>query len=418
MRRSLYRLQKSLTGGKPSVLVLNCGSSSLKYMLTEVESERELVQGTVDSVTTDHCFIKESGHGIVHRFDGEVDHGRALDHVMQDIRSRISEKDLVGVGHRVVHGGQKLYQPTLVTPEVLESIRDCVPLAPLHNPANIEGIERAQSAFPDVPQVAVFDTGFHHSIPDYASLYAIPYEVALKHRVRRYGFHGISHEYVGRRAAKMMGIPFKRARLITLHLGNGCSATSIRQGCSQDTTMGMTPLDGLIMGTRAGQLDPGIESYLCRQMGLTIDEVETMLNKKSGLLGVSGVSSDMRVLSDCARRRDGSEESRRSQLAIDMFVYRLCRHISALMVSLWSRCDAIVFTGGIGENSVYIRREVCERLKFLGIFLEDAYNEDFKPDGWCITSEDSPMAAYVVPTKEELQIKREVQRVLELSDSA
>jgi acetate kinase len=377
-----WRAQRQL------VLTLNCGSSTIKYKLLDMRTEAVKRQGQIDKVT---------------------DYETSMKSILTEISPFISETPLHCVGHRVVHGGDRFVQPTRLTDVVLTELRKLSALAPLHNPVNLLGIDLARKFLPDsVPHVAVFDTAFHATIPEFASLYALPYEVSKQHHIKRYGFHGISHKYVSQEAARLLDRP--HSNFIVAHLGSGCSATAVKASLSVETTMGFTPMEGLIMATRAGSIDPGVESYLCREAGMSVQEVTNMLNKKSGLLGISGFSNDMRVLIAATKGLGDftEDQRRRARLAIDMFVYRLAKHIGSLMPALESRLDALVFTGGVGENSPLIRKLVIDRLKFLGLYLHDGRNEVHgRGTNGEITEDDSPLAALVVPTDEELQIARE-----------
>jgi len=305
--------------------------------------------------------------------------------------------ELSGIGHRVVHGGEKFKEPTLVSEEVIDTIRRLIPLAPLHNPANLLGIEVAMQSAPQLPQVAVFDTAFHQSIPEYAFHYAIPQNLYEKHHVRRYGFHGTSHHYVAKQAARLMGRPLKTLNLITLHLGNGASAAAVKGGKSIDTSMGMTPLEGLIMGTRSGDIDPAIIFYLGRQTGLSRDAVESILNKDSGLKGICGVN-DMREIELLARAGNP-----RAGLAIEMVCHRIKKYIGAYAAVL-GRLDALIFTAGIGENSALIRARSCRGLSHLGIRLDSAKNRRKSKKAFEIQTPESRVKILVIPTNEELEI--------------
>lgn len=325
----------------------------------------------------------------------------------------LSELDALGVrgqvgavGHRAVHGGEQFNSPVLITPEVLDAIKACVPLAPLHNPANIAGIEAAQAAFPGLPHVAVFDTAFHQTMPEVAYRYAVPEGWYTQHGVRKYGFHGTSHAFVAQEAARMLGKPLADLNLITAHLGNGCSATAVRGGVSVDSSMGLTPLEGLVMGTRSGDVDPGLHDYIARQAGLTLTQVTDALNKKSGLLGLSGLTNDLRELEEAAAKGHTG-----AKLAIDVFTYRLAKTIAALSVPL-GRLHALVFTGGIGENSAPIRAGTLEQLNILNFTVDATANtRAVRGQGGLITTPGST-PALVVNTNEELMIARETQEVV------
>ncbi len=308
--------------------------------------------------------------------------------------------ELAAIGHRVVHGGERFRSPTVVDDAVAGAIRDMIPLAPLHNPANLDGIEVARRLFPQVPSVAVFDTAFHQTMPRTAYRYAIPEYLYREHRVRRYGFHGTSHHYVAERAAALLGKPFHQCNLITLHLGNGASATAIRGGKSVDTSMGMTPLEGLVMGTRCGDIDPAIHFYLCKNLGLDYGTLEDLLNRQSGLLGLCGVN-DMREI-----QRRAEEGDDRAELAIGITAHRLKKYIGAYYAEL-GRVDAVVFTGGIGENDADMRCRACEDLDGLGIKLDDAANLASERGERRISTRDSPVQVLVIPTNEELAIARQ-----------
>jgi acetate kinase len=328
---------------------------------------------------------------------------RVLDHLA---RNGQTHDQLLGAGHRVVHGADRFTAATRVDDTVLARLRSLSDLAPLHNPANIAGIEAVRAILPALPQVAVFDTAFHQTIPPPAYRYAIPEEWYTQHRVRRYGFHGISHRFVSERAASILDRPPDGLRLVTAHLGNGCSATAVRDGASVDTTMGLTPLEGLVMGTRSGDVDPSLFSYLWRRTGLGVDEVTHLLNVDSGLVGLSGVGNDMRAVAAAAAAGDN-----RARLALDVFVHRLAKAIAGLVVSL-ERLDALVFTGGIGENSVLVRSLVLGRLGFLGLTEDAAANADHGRHTGGRVSGPGPVEALVIPTDEELLIARDTARVI------
>ncbi|HYE74216.1 MAG TPA: acetate kinase, partial [Blastocatellia bacterium] len=311
------------------------------------------------------------------------------------------------VGHRVVHGGEKFTTSVLITADVLHGIEECIDLAPLHNPANIKGIQATLELLgPGVPQVAVFDTAFHQTLPDYAYLYALPYQFYRRYKVRRYGFHGTSHRFVAYRYRQLLGIPREQTNVITLHLGNGCSAAAIKAGNSIDTSMGFTPLEGLVMGTRSGDLDPAILDFVAEKEGLSATQVESLLNKQSGLLGISGLTHDMRELLD----EEHEHKDRRAHLAIEIFCYRVRKYIGAYLAAM-NGADAIVFTGGIGENSPIVRAKICEGLAWMGLTIDSARNEtQVAGREGLITDDASRLAAYVIPTDEELLIARDAVR--------
>ncbi len=366
------------------VLVLNAGSSSLKYQLIDVEAQTTLDKGLIERVT---------------------DHGAALRRALIEIEGHGHDlAGLVAVGHRVVHGGARFSDPTIITGEVRAAIEDLVPLAPLHNPAALMGIDAAVGAFPDTPQVAVFDTAFHQGIPPAAHTYAVPQAWREGLRVRRYGFHGTSIGYVSERAALLLGRALSDTDLVVLHLGNGCSAAAVRGGRSIDTSMGLTPLEGLVMGTRSGDVDPALASYLGRVAGLDQAAVDAALNTESGLLGLAGVSDFREVLS---RRSLGDPAA---ALAFDVVVHRLVKYIGAYAVEL-GRVDALVFTGGIGEHAAPLRAAVLERLGLLGVVLDPLANAS-GPGERCVTAPESRVPAYVIPTNEELEIARQAAAVV------
>ncbi len=391
------------------VLVLNSGSSSIKYQLFEMERQTVLAAGVLERLgeSTSRLFQQ------THRPDGQTDEleetGPVANHRegMQKIASALSSteaisdaSDLFGIGHRVVHGGEAFKEPTQVDQQVLATIREQIPLAPLHNPANISGIEVAQSEFAGVPQVAVFDTAYHQSIPRHAYHYAIPRHLYTDYRVRRYGFHGTSHRYVAAQTAKYLGQPLDATNAIVLHLGNGASATAVRNGKSVDTSMGLTPLEGLIMGTRCGDIDPALVFHLVRVTGWSNDELESILNKDSGLKGICG-ENDMREVVELAESGDDL-----AQLAIDMVAYRLKKYIGAYYAVL-GRVDAIVFTAGIGENNPSLREQACSDLTSLGFAVDPKKN--LVRDGGAreIQTDDSRVKVLVIPTNEELQIAQD-----------
>jgi acetate kinase len=319
-----------------------------------------------------------------------------------------SMADIHAVGHRVVHGGELFTDSVLINEDVIKGIENCIDLAPLHNPTNLRGIRAMRELLgPQIPQVAVFDTAFHHSLTERSYLYAIPYHLYLRYRIRRYGFHGISHRYMGYRYRTIRNLAREQTNIISLHLGNGCSAAAIRGGRSVDTSMGMTPLEGLVMGTRSGDVDPAILGFIAAKEGLSIHEVETMLNKQSGLLGISGLTHDMRVLQDEAREHD----DRRAKLAIDIFCYRVRKYIGAFLAAMGG-ADAVVFTGGIGENAPDVRANICEGLGWAGLSLDAEKNQKTNGMEGMISREDSRLAAYVIPTDEELLIARDTARCI------
>ena len=396
------------------VLVINSGSSSIKYRLFAGLDFSVRASGMVERIgepisRLQHRWRNHSGNFDELRRSLPIsNHREGLQHignVISQTRVLREEAELLGIGHRVVHGGEVFHEPALVDDTVIAAIRELIPLAPLHNPENLLGIEAALERYPHVPQVAVFDTAFHQSIPPQAFHYALPYDFYKTHHVRRYGFHGTSHHYVAERAAMHLGKPLEALNLITLHLGNGASATAIKAGKSADTSMGLTPLEGLVMGTRCGDLDPAIPFYLGRRMGISNEELESLLNHQSGLKGICDVN-DMREI---IRRASGGDS--RAQLAIDMFCYRIKKYIGAYFAVL-GRVDAIVFTGGIGENAAAIRKGCADGLAALGIFVDDRKNEESSGKLSEIQGDGCPSKILVIPTDEELEIARQtVQRL-------
>jgi acetate kinase len=406
-----------------NILVLNAGSSSLKFQIIATDLDRirqdkdvRLLRGEVERIGAEAVVTVQKGDGPKQKLTASLKNiSGALDFVIRwaaSPDSGISEihsmADIHAVGHRVVHGGESFTDSVLINDEVIAGIENCIDLAPLHNPTNLRGIrEVGQLLGPQIPQVAVFDTAFHHSMAESAYLYAIPYHLYLRYRIRRYGFHGISHRYMGYRYRTIRNLSREQTNIVSLHLGNGCSAAAIRGGHSVDTSMGMTPLEGLVMGTRSGDVDPAILGFIAAKEGLSIHEVETMLNKQSGLLGISGLTHDMRVLQDEARDHD----DRRAKLAIDIFCYRVRKYIGAFLAAMGG-ADAIVFTGGIGENSSEVRAIICEGFEWAGLSLDVEKNQKIIGVESIISREDSRLAAYVIPTDEELLIARDTARCI------
>jgi acetate kinase len=406
-----------------NVLVLNSGSSSLKFQIIATDLDRikqyqdqRLCRGEVERIGGEAIITFQKSDEPKHKFTASLrDIPATLDYLVRYLASDRSEipeikssADIHAVGHRIVHGGELFTESVLIDSKVLQEIEDCIDLAPLHNPNNIKGIVAARELLgKDVPQVAVFDTSFHHSIPEQAYLYAIPYHLYRRHRIRRYGFHGTSHRYVAFRYRALRGLTREQTNIITLHLGNGCSAAAIRQGNSVDTSMGMTPLEGLVMGTRSGDLDPAIVNLIATKEGMSSSEVDTLLNTQSGLLGISGLTNDMRVLQAELKEH----EDRRVRLALEVFCYRARKYIGAYLASMGG-ADAIVFTGGIGENSPEIRAHICEGMEWAGLKIDAAKNEQTVAREGLISTDDSKLAAYAIPTDEELLIARDTVRVI------
>lgn len=408
-----------------NVLVLNCGSSTVKFQLIETDqkmmtedTDRKLAQGVVERIGGKSQLTFKVGGKLALRESRPIrDHQRAVEQIVGWIVSEESNipeihspSDIHAVGHRVVHGGEKFKESCRVDDEVLEGIRKCIDLAPLHNPANLKGIEAVTRLLgKGTPQVAVFDTAFHSSMPARNYLYAVPYQLYRRHGLRRYGFHGTSHRYVAWRYRKLEQKAKEEVKIISLHLGNGCSACAVDQGQSVDTSMGMTPLEGLMMGTRSGDIDPSLVEFLCEVEGFSVGEVDTLLNRQSGLLGISGLTGDMR---DLLFEREETGD-RRAGLAIDIFCTRVRKYIGAYLAQLGG-AQAICFAGGIGENSAEIRAQVCQGLEPLGIKLDAEKNEEKNENsrGWVVSAEDSQTKVYVIPTDEELLIARDTNRAI------
>ena len=406
-----------------NVFVINAGSSSLKFQViaTDLERIRQdndelLCRGQVERIGGEAIITVQNRKGTRQKLTAPIrDISGALDFVLRWLasdRSGIDEirslGDIHAVGHRVVHGGERFKESVLIGDEVLKGIEDCIDLAPLHNPNNLKGIRALREILGQAtPQAAVFDTAFHTSIPECAYLYAVPYHLYRRHRIRRYGFHGTSHRYVAYRYRILHGLTREQTHIITLHLGNGCSAAAIRGGQPVDTSMGMTPLEGLVMGTRAGDLDPAIVNLIATKEGLSTHEVETLLNTQSGLLGISGLTNDMKVLEEELRQND----DRRVRLAIEVFCYRARKYIGAYLASMGG-ADAVVFTGGIGEHSPEIRARICAGLEWAGLTLDASQNQQTVGREGCISTEGSNLHAWVVPTNEELLIARDTVRCI------
>ncbi|HAH07421.1 MAG TPA: acetate kinase [Elusimicrobia bacterium] len=407
-----------------NVLVLNCGSSSVKFQviqtddaLIEKDSDLCLAKGLIEmagpkTMVTYQATGKPSSKENV----PIADYRAAIEHILDWIISPQaslegikSHSDIHAIGHRVVHGGEKFQDSTLIDDKVLAAVEEFIDLAPLHNPPNLKGIRAAMDVVgPSVPNVAVFDTAFHATMPETSYIYGLPYEYYLRHKIRRYGFHGTSHRYVAYRYQKMLDIPTDKVNIITLHLGNGCSACAIKRGVSVNTSMGFTPLEGLLMGTRTGDMDASILEYIAHKDNMSLHDLDTLCNKKSGLLGISGFTNDMREL----LKREAETHDKRARLAIDIFCTRLKRYIGGYLAEMGG-ADAVIFTGGIGERSSAIRRRVCQGLECLDLLLDTSANDHIGAgEEGLITREDSKLKAYVIPTNEELLIARDTYRVV------
>lgn len=390
---------------RPAVLIINCGSSSVKFALIGTRRETLILSGLAERLGSPEAGMSwKTGDEKRAKALPGADLVTALHEMLGILPGNVR---VVAVGHRVVHGAEAFSHSVRIDPGVLAGIERCNDLAPLHNPANLAGIRAAQKVFPDTPQVAVFDTAFHQTLPERAYLYAVPYEWYKTDGVRRYGFHGTSHRYVAGEAARRMGQPLESLGLITAHLGNGCSAAAVEGGHSVDTTMGISPLEGLVMGTRSGDVDPSLHEFMAAKRGWTLERVMKALNRESGLLGLSGLSNDMRSLVDAA-----TAGNPRAQLAIDVFAYRLAKSISGLSAAL-TRLDAIIFTGGIGEHSKYVRARTAENLKVLGVDLDRELNDRHGEPPTGRISRTGTRLCLVVPTNEELMIARETLSVIQ-----
>lgn len=392
-----------------NTLVINCGSSSLKFAVFDTTKNACLLKGVAEPLGSQAPTLKWTAGEETQTVN--LPSGSDLEFALHEISKKIlADIRIRSVGHRVVHGAEKFKASAVIDDEMIAQVEACNHLAPLHNPANLTGIRIAKKVFGDIPHVGVFDTAFHQSISREAYLYPLPYEFYEELGVRRYGFHGTSHRYVYLQAAERLGKPIEETAILSAHLGNGSSATAAEGGVSRDTTMGLTPLEGLVMGTRCGDIDPSIHGFLCREKGFTIEEVDNLLNKKSGLLGISGLSNDMRELTAAAQA--GND---RAQLALDVLVFRLAKSLSGLRASL-NHCDAIVFTGGIGEHNPWLREAVLKKLSFLGIEVDTEANDHHgEATNGRISTADSQVAAYVIPTNEELMIAKETAETLRQS---
>jgi len=395
------------------ILVLNCGSSSIKYKLFDMQSNVVLAQGGIEKIGMQGSFLK-----LTTINDKKVliekdipGHRIGVEYILGILTSNEygcikSLKEIDAVGHRVVHGGEKFNTSVIITDEVVNNIRGIIDLAPLHNPMNLIGIDAVLTLMPGVPQVAVFDTAFHQTMPPKAYMYGLPYSYYLKYGVRRYGFHGTSHRYVSKRACEILGVPLEHQRIITAHIGNGASITAIKNGRSIDTSMGMTPVDGLLMGTRSGEIDAGVLTFISEKERLRAQDISDLLNKQSGVLGVSGVSSDMRELETAVKA--GNE---RAVLAMEMYNYRIKKYVGSYAAVLGG-LDLLVFTGGVGENQWATRSAVCANMQYMGIKIDESKNIGMRGKEMIISASDSKVTVMVVPTDEELMIAKDTLDIL------
>jgi len=395
-----------------NVFVLNCGSSSLKYQLINMKNEKVAAQGLVEKIGEEVSFLKHNANGDEVVMEEKInDHNQAIEMVLEVLQSSkhgvIKNMDEINVvGHRVVHAGEKFSGSVLITKEVIDALRENIKLAPLHNPANIIGIEVSKKLMPKTPDVGVFDTAFHQSMSAESFLYALPYEWYEENGVRRYGFHGTSHKYVSERGAEILNKDYNELKIITCHLGNGASMAAVDRGEVIDTSMGLTPLEGLVMGTRPGDIDPGIIPYIMKERNMTIEEVDQALNKASGVLGISGVSNDFRELAEAAEKGN-----KRAELAVDIFCRRVKKYIGSY-VALMNGVDLLIFTAGIGENAVDVRSKILSNLEYLGIKIDEEKNKN-RGKEIKISSDSSAVDVYIIPTNEELVIAREAKKIVE-----
>jgi acetate kinase len=396
------------------VLVLNCGSSSIKYQLIDMKSGVVLAKGIVEKIGLKGSFLKNERYdGDKVKLEGEIlDHQSGIEYILGMMISRergvlktLDEID--AVGHRVVHGGETFQGSCYLDAETIKGIEDCSDLAPLHNPANLKGIYAMKNLLPKVPQVGVFDTSFHQTMPDYTFMYALPYSLYKKYGIRRYGFHGTSHSYVSKRACEILGVEYNSLRIITCHLGNGASITAIRHGKSLDTSMGLTPVEGLIMGTRSGDVDAGVLTLIMEKEEIDFSSLNTLLNKHSGMLGISGISSDMREIETAA-----AEGDERAGLSLKMYDYRVKKYIGAYAAAMGG-VDLLIFTGGVGENAVETRENICKDFEFLGLEFDKHKNEGVRGKEMIISKKDSRVTVMIVPTNEELVIATETRDIVE-----
>ena len=395
------------------ILVLNCGSSSVKYKLIDTDNDRTMAEGGVEKIGLPDGFLKfkrADGSKEIKQL-GLTDHKGAVQAIL-DILTDSKEgciksySEIDAVGHRVVHGGDKFNKSVLITDEVIQQVKDCYDLAPLHNPANITGIEAISALMPSVPQVGVFDTAFHQTMPAKSYMYALPYKFYKEDGVRRYGFHGTSHRYVSARAAEFLGLDLDKVKMVTCHIGNGGSITAVKYGKSVDTSMGLTPTEGLMMGTRVGDVDPGALTFIMNKHHLNADQLQKIINKESGMAGVSEISSDMREIETAVNNGD-----ERAKLALDMYEQRIIKYIGAYAAEMGG-LDVIVFTGGVGENQVGVRANVCAPLQFMGVQIDETKNAGIRGEEAEISTPESRVKVVIIPTDEELMIARDTQEIV------
>jgi len=396
------------------ILVLNCGSSSVKYKLLDMDSKQELGSGGVEKIGMKGSFLKhvrQDGQKVI--LEGEIlEHQIAVEYILGVLTSEKhgsikSLDEINAVGHRVVHGGEKFNSSVLIDDDVIKKIENCIEIAPLHNPPNLAGIRAINELLPDVPQVAVFDTAFHQSMPDYAYMYGIPYSLYKKYGIRRYGFHGTSHRYVSRRACEFLGLDYENTKIITAHIGNGASIAAIENGKSVDTSMGFTPIEGLMMGTRSGDVDLGVVTYIMEKEMISPSVASTLFNKHSGVLGVSGISSDMRDIENAI-----AEGNERAKLALNIYEYRIKKYIGSYIAAL-NGVDVLVFTGGVGENQTGTREYVCNGLSFMGVKIDNELNARTRGKEMLLSTPESTVKVVIIPTDEEYMIASDTLTIID-----
>lgn len=395
------------------ILVLNCGSSSIKYALYNMDDKSVMTSGGAERVGLDGAFVKvKLANGekkqIMHDIPEHTEGVKFIFSLLTDPEIGVIKdlKEIDAVGHRMVHGGEKFNKSVVLTDEVLKAFEECSDLAPLHNPANLKGVNAVKELMPGLPQVGVFDTAFHQTMPEHAYMYAIPYELYEKYGIRRYGFHGTSHRYVSKRACEFLGVNYEDQHIITCHIGNGGSVAAVKHGKCIDTSMGLTPLEGVMMGTRSGDIDGGAVAFIQKKLGLDADGISNLLNKKSGVQGITGISSDMREIDAAAEKGD-----KKAVLALDMYNYRIKKYVGAYAAAMGG-ADIIVFTAGVGENQASMRSEVCKGMEWMGIKLDEEKNAKVRGVEAIISTEDSPVTVVVIPTDEELVIASDTMALL------
>lgn len=395
------------------ILVLNCGSSSIKYALYNMDDKSVMTSGGAERVGLDGAFVKvKLANGekkqIMHDIPEHTEGVKFIFSLLTDPEIGVIKdlKEIDAVGHRMVHGGEKFNKSVVLTDEVLKAFEECSDLAPLHNPANLKGVNAVKELMPGLPQVGVFDTAFHQTMPEHAYMYAIPYELYEKYGIRRYGFHGTSHRYVSKRACEFLGVNYEDQHIITCHIGNGGSVAAVKHGKCIDTSMGLTPLEGVMMGTRSGDIDGGAVAFIQKKLGLDADGISNLLNKKSGVQGITGISSDMREIDAAAENGD-----KKAILALDMYNYRIKKYVGAYAAAMGG-ADIIVFTAGVGENQASMRSEVCKGMEWMGIKLDEEKNAKVRGVEAVISTEDSPVTVVVIPTDEELVIASDTMSLL------